>query len=125
MINIRFTNLLLSAILLLASIACETVAPIKVINIYCSPHNPAIQFAANDLKQSLNNNAHTSKILSISNRNNTDVKTQIVIGLTTNDDLMQQLKSAGGSDIKALAVEGYAIRLTRKDNKLTVWALGV
>ena len=122
--NLRVTNILLGVLLLFTSIACEDVAPVKVVNIYCSSQNAAIQFAANDLKQALNNKAQTSEILSISDRSTKDAQTQIVIGLTTNDDLMQQFKSAGGNSIKALIPEGYAIRLTGKDNNRTIWAIG-
>ena len=94
------------------------------VTIYCPSEAPAIQFAANDLQQAIEHQGSTSEIIPISKMTNKQKQTQFVLGLNTDNMLLQQLKSAGGSGLKTLAPEGYAIRLTRKDNRLTVWAIG-
>ncbi len=112
-------NLLICVSLLWTSMAFG-----ESITIYCPSDLPAIQFAANDLQQAIEHQGSISKIIPISKMTNTQTQTQFVLGLHTDDILLQRLKSAGGNDLKTLALEGYAIRLTRKNNRLTVWAIG-
>ncbi len=116
----RFTNLLLGVSLLMTSMACTETA-----TIYSPSDHPAIQFAANDLQQALENQGNSSEIMSISKVDQKQKQTQFVFGLNTDDLLLQRLKLAGGRDLKTLAPEGYSIRITHKNNHPTVWAIGV
>lgn len=118
--NIRQINLLIALFLLFTSVACK-----QSVLIYCPTNIPAIQFAANDLQQAIVNQGSLTEVLPVSKITQEQHQTRFVLGLNTDELLLQQLKSAGGNDIKTLAPEGYAIRVTRMGNHKTVWALGV
>ena len=50
--------------------------------------------------------------------------TQIVLGLGSDEALLPRLQAAGGQVPGSLTRESYAIRLTRQQDLVTVWAIG-
>jgi hypothetical protein len=110
--------------LIIVFIFCSGTIFGQSITIYCPSDIPAIQFAANDLQQALKQKEHSSEIVPISEMSNKQEQTQLVLGLQNDEVLLKQLEAAGGKQPKEIATEGYAIRLTRKDKFVTVWAIG-
>jgi hypothetical protein len=94
------------------------------VSIYCPPDVPAIQFAVKDLQQSLEKQGDRSEILPISNLSGKPEQTRFVFGLAPDAPLLNRLQAAGGKLPAASTPEGYAIRLTRQDSLVTVWAIG-
>jgi len=94
------------------------------VSIYCPSDIPAIQFAANDLQQVLERQGKSVVIAPVSSMSEKQEQTQLVLGLAQDKLIVQRLQAASGTNLKALAPEGYAIRLTRTEEFVTVWAVG-
>lgn len=94
------------------------------VSIYCPSDIPSVQFAAIDLQQALNQIEYPSTIEAISKMPHKQKQTRIVLGLAQDDMLSKSLLAAGGKSPGKMSKEGYAIRLTRENNLLTIWAIG-
>ena len=94
------------------------------VSIFCPSDVPAIQFAAGDLQQALELQGSHGAIMPLSKMPDQQEQTQFVLGLVQDDLLLQRLQTAGGKSVGTLGTEGYAIRLTRQDRLVTVWAIG-
>ena len=78
--------------------------------IYCPTVIPAIQFAAKDLERALDK------------KGNPEI--QFVLGLVDDKVLMQRLKAEEIRNMEYTSPESYSIRLSRADDRLTIWAIG-
>lgn len=94
------------------------------VSIFCPSDVPAIQFAARDIQQALKQQGSQSDIVPISKMPDKQEQTQFVLGLVQDELLLRRLKDAGGKNPGTPAAEGYAIRITQKDDGVTVWAIG-
>ena len=94
------------------------------VSVFCPTDVPAIQFAAGDLQRALEQQGSRGEIVPISKIPDKQEQTQFVLALVQDDLLLRHLQAAGGKSLGELAPEGYAIRLTRQNNLVTVWAIG-
>ncbi len=81
-------------------------------------------FAAQDIQAALTQQGDQAAIIPISQMPAVHQQSQIVLGLVPDDSLLHHLQAAGGNLPGPLAPEGYALRLTRRGNGVTVWAIG-
>lgn len=85
---------------------------------------PAIAFAVGDIQQALAKQGDKGEVVDLSKLSERSSQNQIVIGLADDEALLKRLQAAGGNGPDELSTEGYALRLTRRGEQLTVWALG-
>ncbi len=96
----------------------------ETIAIYCPNDLPAIQFAADDLQKALREKAHQSDVVAITKFGTKQNKIQFVLGIQSSKILKQALLNAGAEDVKQIEDEGYALRITQKEQRMTIWAIG-
>ena len=94
------------------------------VSVFCPSDIPAIQFAARELQQALEQQGNRAAIVPISKIPEKQEQTQFVLSLAQENLLIQRLRVAGGQIPGSMAPEGYAIRLTREEHFVTVWAIG-
>lgn len=94
------------------------------ITMYCHSDIPAIQFASNSIQESLKLKGYSSTIAPISKLTDNQEKIQVVLGLQKDEILLKKLEDAGGKYPENLSEEAYAIRITHKNEQLTIWAIG-
>jgi hypothetical protein len=85
---------------------------------------PALAFAAGDIRQALAKRGDRAEIVDRLQLSSQSEQNQIVIGLADDEDLLQRLQAAGGNVPAGLAPEGYALRVARRGDHITVWAIG-
>ena len=85
---------------------------------------PALAFAVGDIKQALAKQCDRGEVVELSQLSESEAQSRIVIGLAEDEAILQRLRAAGGNPPAELSPEGYALRLTRQEGKLTVWAIG-
>lgn len=94
------------------------------VDIYANTDAPAIQFAVQDIREALSEQDDDAVITPVAQLPEESAGARIVIGLLDDRLLLKRLESAGGKPPGSLDPEGYALRLTRQDGRLTVWAIG-
>lgn len=111
-------------LLIIISLFCTSMVFGQSVSIYCSSDIPAIQFAANDLQQSIKIKGHEVKMAPISEITSNQEPIQFVLGLCQDEILLQNLKASGGKVPKIITAEGYTILLTHKGKHVTIWGVG-
>ena len=114
-------------ILFLLTVACLSRANLArgaSVSIYSPPDTPALRFAARDLQQVLEHQGCRAKIVPISKMPARQEQTQIVLGVASDKPFLQCLQASGVAIPGPMAPEGYAIRLARHDDLVTVWTIG-
>lgn len=94
------------------------------VSVLIPPDTPALDFAATDVQQALMRRGRPSELGAISSLPEKQERYQIVMGLTGDKLLLQRFHEAGGRSVGEPATDGYAIRLTRQGDLVTVWAIG-
>jgi len=96
-------------------------APVPV---YYPEDIPALQFAAGDVQHACVHQGNQCVLVPFTQMPDSQEQRQIVIGLAQDDSLLQRLRADGGRSPGIVVPEGYAVRLTRRGNQVTVWAIG-
>lgn len=91
--------------------------------LYYDDKEPTIVFAAKDLKRILEINGISAELRKLNKLPKTSSANQIVLAKNYKN-VLAVLKSAGGSDIKDLGEQEYAIRTTGKGENKSYWAIG-
>lgn len=94
------------------------------ITIFSASDVPAIQFGVKELKQTIETKGGLCILMPISKFQTRQTQTRFIIGLAQDNLLLKRLREAGGKSPESLVDEGYTIRITYKNNLLTVWAVG-
>ena len=84
----------------------------------------ALAFTVVDIQQALAKQGDRGEVVNLSRLSEKSGQNKIVIGLADDEALLQRLQAAGGKSPGELSPEGYALRLTRQGQQLTVWAIG-
>ena len=111
--------LLMTGCLLWASIVLA--GPVSV---FCPSDISAVQFGVSDIQRVLEQQGSNVEIVPISKITEKQQQTQFVLGLASDNLLLTRLQVAGGQILGSMAPEGYAIRVTRRNDLVTVWAIG-
>ena len=86
---------------------------------------PAIGFAAGDLQMALEKQGNRVKIASLSElRDHPQEKIRIILGLSTDKAVQEGIKVAGIRIPQHTVPESYAIRLSHREDQLSIWAIG-
>lgn len=94
------------------------------VSIFYPEDIPAIHFAVKDIQQALIKKGSSVVLSPIMEIPKEQWQNRLVIGLFQDEFLLEQLEAAGGKSPGGLQKEGYAIRISTKDNLTTVWAIG-
>lgn len=94
------------------------------VSVLFPPDTPALDFAATDVQQALMRRGRPSELGTVSSLPEKQERNQIVMGLAGDKLLLQRFHEAGGRSVGEQATDGYAIRLTRQGDLVTVWAIG-
>jgi hypothetical protein len=94
------------------------------VSIYSPLELPALQFAVKDLTQALIQKGYESKNEPLSALKDTPENIRVVLGLQDDDVLGDQYHATRAKSFGKLPTEGYAIRVTRNNDRLTIWAMG-
>ena len=84
----------------------------------------ALAFAVGDIQQALAKQGDKGEVVDLSQMSERSGQNKIVIGFADDGALLKRLQATGGNSPDELSAEGYALRLTRQGEQLTVWVLG-
>lgn len=95
----------------------------SAIKIYFDADEPAIAFAADDLKEVLLIKGAEAKLYPLSDLPPKLTSDQIVLTIN-NSNIIKNLKKAGAAEVGTLAEQEYALRITKKGKYKSYWAIG-
>ncbi len=103
------------------------IAPImaigNTIGVFFNKTIPQHEFAANDIKTALESKNFNVEIKDLTELTDSYKGKKVVISLASDNDVLELLKSQGGSDVKKMGEQAYALQ-TSKSPDLSYWVLG-
>ena len=94
------------------------------VSIYSPQEIPAIQFAVKDLTQTIELKGRECKNEPLSALTDEPENMRLVLGLQHDEVLAGQLQAVSSKNLENISAEGYAIRVTRTKDLVTIWAIG-
>jgi len=102
-------------------LSCGVAANAKDAVIFRDSAVPPILFAAQDIREALEENAFTVQEKPLDQLSNRDEAVRIILTVKDRQNAVRRLLDEGGKPLPSLEPEGYAIRVTGKS---TCWAIG-
>ncbi|MCH6255105.1 hypothetical protein MLD52_00995 [Puniceicoccaceae bacterium K14] len=117
-------KLILTPLFVLVSVLCPLFAFGETASIYHTPDVPRVEFALNDLLQTLKGHGFDCNV-SIMETMTDEVKgVRFVIGLRQDEALGERMKLAGVELVHREVPEAYSIRISRDGDTTTFWGIG-
>ena len=103
--------------------SCFQFVNAETIGLFYNSNVPQIDFAANDIKNSLQSKGFTVEVLPLKSLSTSYSNKKVVISLASDASTNKVLTNQGGAVLPALSEQAYALRTTKKP-KTTYWVIG-